>query len=72
MTDVTIPLVVSTIIIISCKLGLFLLDRYYPTVGSEVTSIIDSLSNLHQKVDSITPSPQPKTTGPISIKVIPL
>lgn len=72
MSDaVTIPVVISTIVIVACKLGLFLLDRYYPAVGSEITTLVDQITNLHAKVDQIIPT-LPKPSGPISIKVVPL
>ena len=67
MSDATLPVVIGTIIICVLKLGLFLIDKYYPPIGAEISSIVDSITNLHQKVDQIMPPPAPKASSAIPL-----
>ena len=65
----SITVLACSAVIVVLKLGLFLLDKYNPPVGAEISSIIDSLSNLHEKVNQIVPPPAPKVSSPIPIVV---
>lgn len=66
----TISVLACSAVIVLLKLVLYYIDKKYPPTGAEISSIIDSLSNLHIKMDNITPAPQPKVTSPIKIESI--
>lgn len=73
--EATIPVVVGTIIICALKLALYLIDKYNPPLGTEITTIVDQISNLHAKVDAIVSAPLPapvKSSTSIPITVLPL
>ena len=65
----TISVLACSAVIVLLKLVLYYIDKKYPPVGAEITSIIDSLSNLHEKVNQIVPPPVPKVSSPIPIVV---
>lgn len=71
--SITVPAVVCTLVICALKLVLYYIDKKDPPLGAEITSIVDSITNLHQKLDTIIPPAKATpSSGPISIKVIPL
>jgi hypothetical protein len=68
MSDATVPVVIGTVVICVLKLALYLVDKYYPPLGAEITSIVDQITNLHAKVDAIVPVvPKPSTSIPIKV-----